>query len=449
MKTYQDLSAVGENEKDRMAFCIAAINEHKSSSQYKEAAIAEQYFNGENVTITVADKFITDVYGRKVPDIWSPNHKIKCHLYPYFIIQQVLFLLGNGISFSDENTLYRLGERFEHTVMDAAFSALNGGVSFGIWNLDHLDTFKITEFVPLLDEDTGRLAAGIRFWQLDEFKPLRITLYECDGYTEYIKKNDKDIEVFKKKKPYVQIVSTSATGSEIAEGEPYSELPIVPLENFGKKSALHGNRESIDAYDLMISKLVNNIDNSEFIYWIIKNAPGMDVEDLQSFLQQLRVSGVIATGENQEVDAHKVEVPFEASESALNLLRKQLFTDFMAFDTESVTGGADTATRIKAAYEPLNEKTDLFEYQLTEFINAVLKLAGIEDKPSYTRSMVVNQQEMIQLVLQAAEYLDDEYVTQKILEILGDADKLDEVLRRKDAEDMNRFAVELEDKDNG
>ena len=39
----------------------------------------------------------------------------------------------------------------------------------------------------------------------------------------------------------------------------------------------------------------------------------------------------------------------------------------------------------------------------------------------------------------AAEYLDDEYVTTKILTLLGDADKSREVLKRKDAEASDRY----------
>ena len=43
------------------------------------------------------------------------------------------------------------------------------------------------------------------------------------------------------------------------------------------------------------------------------------------------------------------------------------------------------------------------------------------------------------MVLQCAEYLDDEYVTTKILTLLGDADKVQEVLKRKDAEAADRY----------
>ena len=443
MKTYQDFSAIGTDERDRMQFCLTAVEEHKTDPVTKEAAIAQQYYEGLNVTITTVDKFITDAYGQKIPDIWSPNHKIKSHLYPYFINQEVLYLLGNGISFSNEDTLEKLGKKFEKTVMELAVDALNGGAAFGFWNFDHLEGFKLTEFVPLYDEDTGRLMAGIRYWQLDNNKPLRMTLFETDGYTEYIKRKSEDITVYSEKKAYVQVVSQSATGTEIAPGESYPGLPIIPLYNTNKKSAMYGNRETIDAYDLTVSKLVNNIDNGEFIYWIIKNAPYMadEPDELQAFIQKLRTSGVVALGDGQEVDQHKVDIPFQASDTTLSLLRGQLFTDFMAFDPLSIASGAETATRIMASYEPLNEKTDLFDYCVTDFIDGILEIAGIEDTPTYTRSMIVNKHEEAQLVIQAAQFMDSEYTTKKLLEILGDADKVQEVLDRRQQEEAERFAL--------
>jgi hypothetical protein len=76
---------------------------------------------------------------------------------------------------------------------------------------------------------------------------------------------------------------------------------------------------------------------------------------------------------------------------------------------------------------------------VTEFINGILELAGIEDEPTYTRSQMSNQSEMVELVLQCAEHLDDEYITTKLLTLLGDADKIDEVLKRKDAEAADRY----------
>ena len=433
---------VGENERDRMEFVLSAINEHKSSELYKTAYDAELYYKHQNPTIMRFQKFVYNQFGQKVPDIWSPNNKIASNWYNYFTTQAVSYLLGNGVTFKSESNKTRLGKDFDKKVQDVAIHAKNGGVAFGFWNFDHLECFDLTEFVPIYDEEDGGLKAGIRFWQIDDSKPLRATLYELDGYTDYIKRKGEDVAILHGKRAYTQIVSRNdIDGETILDGAPPAGFTIVPLWNINRQSDIVGNRGTIDAYDLMVSGLINNVSDGEFIYWILKNCGGMDSVDDAKFIEQLKLTRVAhADGDDgASVEAHNVNVEFEATAEALDRLTNQLYADFMALKVQDVSAGSVTATQIQAAYEPINQKTDQFEYQVTEFINGILALAGIEDEPTYTRSQMSNQPETLEMVLQAAEYLDDEYVTKKILTLLGDADKAQEVLKRKDAEAADRY----------
>ena len=443
IRTYQDLLDVGQVEKDRMDFVLSAIREHKNSREYKLAEDAELYYKHQNPTIMRYQKFVYNQMGKAVPDIWSANNKIASNWYNYFTTQAVSYLLGNGVSFNDESTKEKLGKDFDKRVQDCATAAKNGGIGFGFWNYDHLEVFKLTEFVPLYDEDDGGLKAGIRFWQIDDSKPLRATLYELDGYTDYIKRKDEDVTILHNKRAYKQIIRKSEVeGETILDGENYPGFPIVPMWNVNRQSDLVGNQGTIDAYDLMVSGLINNVSEGEFIYWILKNCGGMNEVDDAKFIEQLKLTRVAhADGdEGAGVEAHNVSVEFKASAEALDRLTAQLYKDFMALKVEDVSAGSVTATQIVAAYEPINQKTDQFECQVTAFIDGILALAGIEDKPTYTRSQMSNQSELLEMVLQCAEYLDDEYITTKILTLLGDADKAQEVLRRKDAEAAERYS---------
>lgn len=382
--------------------------------------------------------------GAKVPDVYGANNKIPSRLYFYFITQSVQYLLGNGVSFGDNSTKEKLGENFDCAIQEAATSAQNSGVAYVFWNYDHIENFSALEFVPLYDEETGALRAGIRWWQLADNKPLRVTLYEEDGYTEYIKSEGKEMEVYQEKKTYIQVVKSSEVGgTTIVDGGNYDGFPIVPLYNINKQSELVGSRETIDAYDLMASALINNIDDANIIYWVIKNAGGMDDVDDQKFIQRLKTVHVAHTEGEEQVDMHSATVPYEASQASLETLREQLFTDFMALDVKKITGGAATATQIRAAYEPLNNKTDMFEANVTKAILSVLNLAGIEDEPTYTRSKIVNASEDIQTIVNAETILPKEYAVKKILEILGDIDRVDEVMKMIDAEEIDRTPLKV------
>ena len=440
--TYNDLLDIGENERGRMEFVLSAILEHKWSDLYKTAYDAELYYKHQNPTIMRYQKYVYNAFGAKVPDIWSPNNKIASNWYNYFTTQAVSYLLGNGVTFKNDANKKKLGKDFDKRVQDCATAAKNGGIGFGFWNYDHLEVFKLTEFVPLYDEDDGGLKAGIRFWQIADQKPLRATLYELDGYTDYNKRDDEDVTILHDKRAYTQIVKRNdIEGETILDGAPPAGFPIVPLWNVNRQSDLVGNRGTIDAYDLMVSGLINNVSDGEFIYWILKNCGGMNELDDAKFIEQLKLPHTAhADGDDgASVEAHNVSVEFEATAEALDRLTEQLYADFMALKVQDLSAGNKTATEITAAYEPINQKTDQFEHCVTEFINDILELAGIEDEPTYTRSQMSNQSELLEMVLQCAEYLDDEYVTTKILTLLGDADKAQEVLKRKDAEAADRY----------
>ena len=150
--------------------------------------------------------------GRAHTDMWTANHKLASRFFGMAVDQEVSYLLGNGITFAEESTKKKLCPDFDQEVMDAARNAKIAGVSFGFWDVEHLRVFDFQEFVPLYDEENGTLKAGIRFWQVAPDKPLRATLYEMDGFTEYFQQKNKDMEVMQAKRRYKRIVRTSDVG---------------------------------------------------------------------------------------------------------------------------------------------------------------------------------------------------------------------------------------------
>lgn len=445
MKTYQDLLAVGDDEKARMDFVLQAINDHKGSDAYKIAENAQLYYDGENPTISHYEKIIYDLQGRAHKDAYTANHKIKSAFFSFAVDQESSYLLGNGVTFQEDGTKERLGDDFDQDILEAGTYALVDGTAFGFWNLDHMQVFRLTEFVPLYDEENGALMAGIRFWQVTPNKPLRATLYELDGYTEYLKPKDKDMEVMRPKRSYIQHVRQSEVeGAEIYDGENYPGFPIVPLKNGQKcRSELQGKRNTLDALDLASSQMVNNVDEGNLIYWVLNNCNGMDDLDDAQFIDRIKTLHVAhANGDDGvTVEPHTIEAPYNGTSATIDMLQKKLYQDFQAFDASAVSAGNQTATAIKACYVPLDLKTDKFEACVTRFINGILEIAGIDDAPSYTRNQIINKGEEIQSVLLGASYFDDEYITKKLLTILGDADQYDAIMERRDAEDLERLDV--------
>ena len=458
MRTYEDLLDIVNDEQKTIAFILNAIFEYKTSDFYTAGTTAYDYFCRKNKTIVEYQKLLYTMSGETVPDNYSANYKFCNAFFQIFVMQENSYLLGNGVTFNDDATKDKLGgDRFDNALFDLAEFALWGGVSYGFFNLDHIEAFKMTEFVPLVGEEDGALHAGIRWWQIDSTKPLRATLYEEDGYTDFIWRLDHDTQALKdgavlhNKRPYVQIVQTSkADGEEILDGENYPGFPIVPLwANKIHQSELTGLREKIDGYDLIQSGFANDLDEASMIYWTITNAGGMDDIDLAKFVERMKtVKAAVVDEQGSTAEAHTLDVPYAARQAALTDIRDSLYRDAMALDTDKITAGAVTATAIQAAYENLDLKCDRFEMCVSDFIDNILKLIGVEDSPSFKRTKVVNMAEETQMLLSAAEYLDSETIL-KHLPFLS-PDEIEDVQDRVEEEEMERFepAEEAGEEDN-
>ena len=444
--TYQDLLAVGNDEKARMDFIRDVVAAHKQSDAFREAVDAGKYYNGENPTIASYEKVVYNALGKAERNLWTANHKIASHFLKFAVRQKTSFLLGNGVSFTKSETKGKLGESFDRVLIRTAKAAKIEGICFGFWNLNRVERFKFTEFAPLRDEEDGLLKAGIRFWRLAEGKPERYTLFELEGLTDYIAREGgasaSDMRVLTPRRAYKTVRSQSAAeGVILSQGQNYPAFPIVPLKNGTRcLSEIHGRRNTIDALDFLTSGMVNNVDESSLIFWLIQNAGGMDEQDDQDFLLKVLRTHVAHVEGDAQVSPHQLEAPVEASRETLDMLTKKLYQDFSCFDATSISLGSQTATAIEAAYTLLELDTDDFEGYVSEFVQGILTLAGIDDKPTYTRAQLTNRTEGIQAVVAAANYLSPEYVTRKLLEILGDADKADEVLEQMDAEAAARLA---------
>lgn len=448
MYTYQDLIAVGNNEKDRMEFVRSVVNQHLNSTEHRVAAENELYYSGENPTIYRYQKIIYDLMGKAHKDPFSPNHKISSSFFGFAVDQEISYLLGNGVLFGEESTTKNLGKGFHKTLKEIVTRGSVQGRSYGFWNYDHLEAFSFAStqttpgFAALYDEDTGVLSAGVRFWQIDSEKPLRMTLYEPDGYTEYIKRKDSNCAVFKEKTAYMQTIrQTIADGVISVVGENYSSIPIIEFRyNASAKSKITGKRTTIDAYDFIFSNLINTLDEGNFIYWLIQNADGMNEVDDVKLLERIKTLHVVHGNDSgSKVEPHTIDIPHEATRVGIDSIKKKLYEDFQAFDASAVSAGNQTATAIRACYTNLDLLVDKTEDQVTDFIQQVLQLIGIDDAPTYTRNKISNTSEEIQTILLTAQILPDDYIVKKILTTLGDADRVDEILKQVDDEAAARF----------
>ena len=441
MLTYQDFLREATTDENKINFIQKAINQHINSDDYKKAVEAYEYYRQRNTAIMQYQKILYTVTGKPVEDVFSANHKTTSNFFYKIITQMIQYSLGNGLTFENENVKEKFTGDIDLKIKKIFRYAAIEKIAFGFYNNGNLECFKVTEFVPLWDEEDGSLKAGIRFWQIDSSKPLRATLFELDGYTEYIREKSQPMRILKDKQKYIKYKQTSEIyGTEIFEGENYPTFPIIPAYcNDKKQSMLEGIKEQIDAYDFIKSGFANDLDDATQIYWLLQNTGGMDDVDLAKFMQRLKTTKIanIDADEGGALTPYTVQVPYQSREVYLERLEKDIYNDAMALNVSGIQAGNITATQIKAAYEDINLRADAFEEQVLEFMQAVFELAGVEnEKITFNRSKVANTSEEIQTILSTGDLLPVEYKIKKILALLGDIDHTEEVFNMLKAESL-------------
>lgn len=439
MLTFQDF------ERDGASLIPRIIQEHQSSDLYKTAMTANEYDHQKNTTIYNYVQTLFSLTGAAIVDYTATNSRIASNFFRRLNTQRCTYSLGNGVTFQKDEggtKKQRLGVKFDTDLKACAYKALIHGVAFGFWDYNKLYTFPVTEFAPLWDENTGALRAGVRFWRLDPNKPVTVSLYEEDGYTVFQGKDYSSIDETQAKRGYKQIVrKNKADGEMIAGYENYGPLPIVPFWGSDlHQSTLVGLQQAIDSFDLIQSGFANDLSDCTQVYWLLENYNGMTDDDVKRLRDRLRFTHIasVDTMQGGKITPYTVEIPFEARKASLEHIRHGIYEGFGALDVQDISSAAKTATEIKAAYQPMDEEADNFEYQCIEFVQQICALAGISDVvPVFKRNKNSNETEQTEMIISAAEYLDRETILKKLPFVT--VDEVKTILLNLDREEGKRL----------
>lgn len=409
--TYQDWLAAA----DRDRLLLTAIDRYKASRDFRGALEAGDYFRGCNSavarkTILRARKIETrDNSGRKRIRTGTEDvvgNRIGSGFLFRFITQQNQFLLANGCTLRDSETKARLGADFDHQLAALGERALIHGVSWGFWNVDHLEVLEAARdsrsgFFALMDEMTDAAMLGIQFWQITPDKPMYIRLFEMDGVAVF--KVEKSLLIpMMSKRPYIVTMRSDALGDEVLSTGNYQRLPIIPLyANTERHSELTpAIKAKIDAYDNILSDFADNLDRANDVYWVLNNFGGT-TDDIAQMLEEIQRIKAVAnlsdgTGSSSTAEPHTIEVPYAARQTALDILERALYQDYMALNIDALTGGSLTNVAIRAATANLNLKADRYEWQVFRFVQQLLSLLGVTtEEIRFQRQCIANESEMV------------------------------------------------------
>ncbi|MCI6191358.1 MAG: phage portal protein [Clostridium sp.] len=413
-------------------FILDSIRKYKMSKLYKDVLVAKRYFNGESDIKDRKKQFVNE-YGKLVTDNYKANNRVSTDIFKKIVLQENSTLLSNGVNI-ETRIKKKFARAFDVKLQRLGVEASLGGVGYGYVFPTRegfsMQVISADEFVPIVDVYTGELVAGIRFIQLDIDLPMKVEFYEIDGITEYVI-NGSEIKVLKDKTSYLTKKISTAISSKI-ETSNYSILPIIPLYNgLSRRSRLNPSLKSkIDLLEIILSDFGNNLEDMQDIYWLIKNYDG---QDLGTFLTELKKYKTLRVQEDGDVKSQTVEVPYQAREIAIKILKKQIFSDSMALDTEEMSGTL-TTVEINARRENLNLKVDDFENEVYEFMYKVMTIfEEVEGEQgeyeiSFIRSGLINQNEIIDNIVKIRADIDQRTALE--LNPMINNELIDEIIKR-------------------
>lgn len=429
--TFQEWEATPQEK--RLKLLQSIIRQYKRSPDFLRALEANNYFTDEDTEVEKkvilksqtrqVDKYDEDghKYTENVTAVNEiPGARVPTNIFKRLVIQQNQHLLSNGVTLGKQEEKDRLGLGFDRLLARCGEKALLHGVCWGFWNLDHMEIIEAAAdsgsgFVALVDEETSAPRLGVQFWQVGRNRPMYVRLFEEDGVTTY-KQVKNLLQEHVAKRAYVLTISADVIGEQVVRAENYGRLPLVPLYgNEERKSELSRSmKRKIDAYDIITSDFVDNLQQANEIYWVLNNFGGT-YNEMADMIESVRKSGILASysdgtpGGTSTAEPHTFQIPTEARKVALELLEKAMYKDFMARNLDDVSGGSLTNVAILTASTNLELKCDRYEWQVFDFVQSILRLAGIEtEKIVFKRQEIVNRSEVVDDIQSMRQDIDDE-----------------------------------------
>ncbi|MBQ2954273.1 MAG: phage portal protein [Clostridia bacterium] len=408
--TWQDYLAA----EDRGELLLSAVGQFKASRGFLHALEANSYFRGENTrvarkTILRARKTETrDKQGRRRVRAAAEDvvgNRIGSSFLFRFVTQQNQFLLSEGVSLPWQ-VKDRLGADFDHQLERLGECALLHGCAWGYWNTDHLEVLQMARnslsgFFPLLDEMTGEAKLGVQFWQIAPSRPMYLRIFSDAGVTLCRREKGKLVTI-SPCQPYRRTLRQDVLGETIADEPGYSRLPLIPLRANpeGRSEFTPAIRAKIDAYDSILSDFADNLDRANDVYWVLNNFGGTmdEVAEMLEQINRLKAVANIAdgTGQASTAEPHTIEVPYQARRTALEMLEHALYQDYMALDMSALTGSSLTNVAIRVSTSCMNLKANRYEWQVRQFVTALLELIGCPCKDViFRRQAIANESETI------------------------------------------------------
>lgn len=227
----------------------------------------------------------------------------------------------------------------------------------------------------------------------------------------------------------------------------FGRVPFIPFaNNSDETSDLIKYKDLVDLYDRVVSGYANDIEDIQEVMWIVTNYDGKsgdflkDVKKYKTIFLEDEVDG--AKG---DVKTLSVEIPVEARNSLLELLKKQIYESGQGLQQDNENFGNASGVALKFFYRKLELKAGLLETEFRESINklveAILDFYHLPHKKIsqvWSRNMIASDLETSQIATQSVGIIPEKLILQNHPWV-DDVDEAERLLEEEEKSKMDMF----------
>lgn len=380
--------------------------------------------------------------GVRIEDTDKPNNKIPHGWHKLLVDQKTSYLVGQPITISGEDkTLAEkvsdlLGDEFDDIMPELVKSASNKGKEWLHPYIDEAGNFDYIvipaeEGIPIYDNSKRKnLDAFIRFYylDLDENKEnMKIELWDKQRVAFYEMVDGEIVEDASQEvnpASHFHYIKDREKGE--VEGYGWGEVPFIEFKNNEEAvSDLIFYKQLIDAFDKVVSDVSNNLEEIQSLVYVLK---GYEGQGLSEFMENIRKYKAITVEAEpgSGVDTIQAEVPISSVDSHLNRLEDSIFTFGQGVNVNSEKfGNAPSGISLKFLFSLLDMKSNWMERKFTkglywlfwfatEYLKMTKQVPETADyktlKPTFNKSMLVNELEQVTMAQQSKGVISDDTV---------------------------------------
>lgn len=376
---------------------------------------AKRYFKNEN---DIKDKGqIRDATGLR-----SADNRVPANFLYILITSKASYLATNEITFDvgndQQNKLIQetLGEKWVQTVYELIVLASIAGCAYIHFWVDGDGKFQYAPIeaqyvMPLESNGLIKDLMGVvyqhKIIQDGEFKQ-ELDYFNDTSVFFYINPNDRG-NTYDYLEEYYPWLDYKEQLPDVHNEMRHNmgEVPFIKFKNnYYETSDLSPVKGLIDAYDKVLSGYINDLEDIQQVFMTLKGYEGEDLDEFREFLMKYKIIKLESDDEIQgDIDIKNIQIPYEARNSLLDLLRKRIFEDGQGIDPDPQNFGNSSGVALKHLYDNLELKSSqvemYFRPAFEKLIRAICRYHGFTPayiNQTWTRNIPVDEEATVNMV---------------------------------------------------